>query len=107
MRHMRGAGLPEEVRLREAALGLGYAVLAVSSADRTGSRCWDTQLDAAQSADSRAVAAILEEVAARERLAGLPVYALGASSGGAFVLGLPQLTQLQVGRGGAGEPVDG
>ena len=35
-------GLPEEVRITEAALAEGYIVVALSSQDRVHSRCWDT-----------------------------------------------------------------
>ena len=36
------AGLPEEVRITEAALAEGFAIVALSSQDRTHNRCWDT-----------------------------------------------------------------
>jgi hypothetical protein len=34
------AGLPEEVRISHTALGRGYVLVAISSGDRRGSRCW-------------------------------------------------------------------
>lgn len=36
------AGLPEETRITGAALAEGFAVVALSSQDRTHNRCWDT-----------------------------------------------------------------
>ena len=44
-------GLPEEVRIVEAALAEGYAVVALSSQDRTRIRCWDTGWPPEDSAD--------------------------------------------------------
>ncbi len=35
-------GLPEETRITGAALAEGFAVVALSSQDRTHNRCWDT-----------------------------------------------------------------
>ncbi len=89
-------GLPEEMRIRRAGLQHGLIVVAVTSADRR-SGCWDAKLNAGESGDGTAVAAILGEVAGREGVTGMPVYALGASSGGAFVLMLPHLVQVKVG----------
>ena len=45
------AGLPEEMRITEAALAEGHAVVALSSQDRTGNRCWDTGWPPENSAD--------------------------------------------------------
>ena len=44
-------GLPEEVRITVAALAGGYIAVALSSQDRTGSRCWDTGWPPEQSRD--------------------------------------------------------
>lgn len=80
-------GLPMEVAHTKQALARGYAVLAVNSADRD-IKCfvwWNDNID---------VAAILNEFRARHGLAGKPLYAVGVSSGGAFVLKLPRLTQI-------------
>ncbi len=78
-------GLPEESRLRRAALRRRLAVVAVSSLDRAGKRCWgEVKKDG-----GAAVAAIAREVVRREGLEGLPVFAVGASSGGALALALP------------------
>lgn len=44
-------GLPEEVRITEAALAAGFLAVALSSQDRAGSRCWDTGWPPEQSHD--------------------------------------------------------
>ena len=46
-----GAGLPEEVRIQEAALAEGHATVALSSQARSGNRCWDTGWPPEESAD--------------------------------------------------------
>jgi len=75
----RCLGLPEEVRLRQAARARGYVVAAVSGGSGRQS-CWHT------AADLPRVAAALRRVRAAEGLPETaPVLALGASSGGAFV----------------------
>jgi hypothetical protein len=80
-------GLPEETRLRRAVLRRGMALLAVSSLDRAGKRCWgELRRDG-----GAAVAAIAREVVRREGLQGVPFYTMGASSGGQMALTLPQL----------------
>ena len=38
-------GLPEEVRITKEALQAGWAVVAMSSSDRIGSRCWNFDID--------------------------------------------------------------
>ena len=38
-------GLPEEVRITKETLRAGWAVIAISSADRDGSRCWSIESD--------------------------------------------------------------
>ena len=38
-------GLPEEVRITKEALQAGWAVVAMSSTDRAGSRCWNIESD--------------------------------------------------------------
>ena len=81
-------GLPEEVRIVKAALAAQYAVLAVSSSDRELSRCWSFEVDGPLVRD--AIAALRSKAGLP---AALPVVALGASSGGAFVLQLPALVK--------------
>lgn len=72
-------GLPEEIRIREAALRRGYAVVAISSMDRK-SRCWrEIDLDRV----AHALGFLYRNLTL---LQGLPLYGLGASSGGMFVL---------------------
>jgi len=78
-------GLPEEVRITRDALQAGWAVVAMSSSDRARSRCWNFDID------GPAVAGALGKLREAQGLAGYPLAALGASSGGAFVLQLPQL----------------
>lgn len=79
-------GLPEEVRITRFALHAGWAVVAMSSTDRTFSRCWSFE------EDGPVVASALKTLRAAQGLDGVPLAAMGASSGGAFVLQLPQLT---------------
>ncbi|CAK0814974.1 unnamed protein product [Prorocentrum cordatum] len=77
-------GLPEEVRLREAALRRGYLVVAVSGGSGRQS-CWHP-------GDEVRVAAALRHVRQAEGLpADVPVLAMGASSGGAFLGSLASL----------------
>ena len=83
-------GLPEELRVTRSALAAGYAVLAVSSQDRVFRRCWSFEEDGP--AVVKAVGALKAKVPS---LAAAPVAAMGASSGGAFVLQLPQLLPLK------------
>ena len=78
-------GLPEEVRLVKAALLAGFAVIAISSADRLHRRCWDFQQDGPR------VVQVLTAFRRQHALEAAPLVALGASSGGAFVLQLPQI----------------
>lgn len=81
----KALGLPEEVRLVRAALSVRLAVIAISSSDRDV-RCWDFESDGPRVKD-----ALTAFRAARSELRGLPLVAMGASSGGAFVLQLPAL----------------
>ncbi|XP_047073361.1 uncharacterized protein LOC124682789 [Lolium rigidum] len=83
----RCAGLPEERRFTREALRRGYAVLAVSSR----AECWS--LDAAASGDGSELAAVESIIKwwVNEQypdLHGLPLVAIGASSGGYFVSAL-------------------
>lgn len=78
-------GLPEEVHIVRAARGRGLVAVAVSAAD-TYHHCW-------REGDAERVRTVLDKVQAWARsLTGgrdLPVFALGASSGGSFVLLMP------------------
>ncbi|KAI7843770.1 hypothetical protein COHA_002668 [Chlorella ohadii] len=87
-RCMHCLGLPEEMRVRQAALRRGYAVVAVSSHNRE-TMCWHNT-GADRSEDLKRVPGILKQVVAEERLGQLPLFAFGASSGGGFVLRLAQ-----------------
>eukprot|EP00668_Euglena_longa_P029279 GGOE01036625.1.p1 GENE.GGOE01036625.1~~GGOE01036625.1.p1 ORF type:complete len:359 (+),score=68.82 GGOE01036625.1:57-1079(+) len=76
-------GLPVEMRIVRAALAAGYVAVAVSSQDRAFSRCWtEDDLEPVK----RVIGSVVRKIGAKD----LPVFALGASSGGAF---LPMLTQ--------------
>jgi hypothetical protein len=91
--------LPEEVHIVRRALARGYAVVAISSADRDGSRCWAPLARGADGApgpgpDVIQVRAALGALLPREGLAAAPLFALGASSGGAFVLALAAFVRL-------------
>jgi len=72
-------GLPEEIRLRDAARSRGYVVMAVSGG-RGLKSCWNMERDLA-----RVDAAIRHVKAAEGLREDAPVLAYGASSGGAFV----------------------
>lgn len=88
-------GLPEEVRIIEAALAEGYIVVALSSQDRVHSRCWDTGWPPELSIDIQKVTWAVQALVKRQGWSGLPVYALGGSSGGALVMLLALRMQLQ------------
>ncbi|KAH7619977.1 hypothetical protein Ndes2526B_g05224 [Nannochloris sp. 'desiccata'] len=79
-------GLPEERRLRIAALHRRLALIGISSLDRVGKRCWaELRKDG-----GRNVANILREWIERQGLRGVPLYTMGASSGGQLALTLPR-----------------
>lgn len=72
-------GLPEEVRLRQAVRARGYVAMAVSGGSGRRS-CWDMRKDPIR------VARAIRHVQAEEGLPeDVPVLAIGASSGGAFM----------------------
>lgn len=82
----RCLGLPEEVQMRQVARSRGYLVMAVSGGTGRQS-CWELDEDAAR------VAAAVKYVRKEEGLPdSLPVLAMGASSGGAFMgpLAMPE-----------------
>ena len=76
-------GLPEETAIRKTALKRGFAIIAISSMDRS-TKCW-TQ------GDIERVAIALSIVLNHTDLKDAPLYALGASSGGSFILTLASL----------------
>jgi predicted esterase len=83
-------GLPEELRITQAALHRNYAVIAISSSDRKNHKCWQTSFShRGPSADIQNIKDVLEVWLPREGIKDLPMYALGASSGGSFALALP------------------
>ncbi|KAG2425049.1 hypothetical protein HYH02_015098 [Chlamydomonas schloesseri] len=99
-------GLPEEMNVTLHLLTRGYVAVAVSSADRTRSRCWQNPW-AAGGGDwdyslgplpvdwmqvKRVLDTLLLHLGAAQAAPApppLPRYALGASSGGGFVMSLP------------------
>ena len=78
----------QEVRIVQAALKDGYAVIALSSQDRQFSRCWDFETD------GPVVRGALAAFRSAHALNSLPLAALGASSGGAFALQLAGIMKL-------------
>jgi len=81
--------LPEEVRISSAITAAGWGAIALSSADRQAFRCWSPETDGAR------VVGALARFREEHGLARLPLAAIGASSGGAFVLHLARLLPLQ------------
>lgn len=82
-------GLPEEMRLRAAILRRRLAVIGISSLDRVDKRCW-SEVKKDKGAN---VAAILRNWIKREGLEDLPLFVVGASSGGQLVLTLPSIME--------------
>eukprot|EP00798_Chlamydomonas_sp_ICE-L_P003267 gene3267-13291_t len=74
-------GLPVEVQIREIALSMGFAVVAISSQEREHSRCWKSLsmfgMDDSETGDLMRVPAILDTLLQREGMDKLPVYAMG------------------------------
>jgi len=82
-------GLPEEVNITRVALHRGYALVALSSAARNSHKCWHASAPLHHPQDTKDVAnakAIVSTLLPREGLDKVPLYGMGASSGGAFVL---------------------
>ncbi|KAL4428346.1 hypothetical protein ABPG75_002435 [Micractinium tetrahymenae] len=75
-------GLPEEVAQTQQALARGYAVLAMTSTNTTGCMDW--------SSNHKAAVAIINTFRKEHDLESLPLYGLGVSVGGGFVMKLPQ-----------------
>lgn len=93
----RCTGLPEEMNISRTARDRGYFVVAISSQDRTDTKCWNLPpiVEKGMVSDVVKVSHVLDTLIHREGLRGLPVYAMGASSGGAFVLFLAAHYKLQ------------
>eukprot|EP01004_Peranema_trichophorum_P005505 NODE_4362_length_1179_cov_53.969697_g3853_i0.p1 GENE.NODE_4362_length_1179_cov_53.969697_g3853_i0~~NODE_4362_length_1179_cov_53.969697_g3853_i0.p1 ORF type:complete len:348 (+),score=65.73 NODE_4362_length_1179_cov_53.969697_g3853_i0:58-1101(+) len=77
-------GLPEDKALRQGLINSGYAVIAISSQDREGSKCWNPEDDIDPVKNG------LKSLIQRERMDQLPIYGIGISSGGGFVTFLSQ-----------------
>jgi len=75
------------------ALSGGWTVLALSSADRTGSRCWDSR-GLSENVDLARVHAAVSLFIEAQNLQGAMISAMGASSGGHFVTLLAQARQI-------------
>lgn len=88
-------GLPEETAIVRAAVARQYVVVAISSADQAGSRCWDVAPPPQQTVDVKHTVASIKALSQAEQWGDLPIYALGASSGGAMVALLPFFAELQ------------
>ena len=76
-------GLPEERRIQAAALAAQLFTVSFSSSDRAR-KCWSPLSDGPR------VAAALAALLRRHNASTLPLFALGASSGGGFAAMLPQ-----------------
>ena len=106
--------LPEELRIVNAVLSRGLAAVAFTSTDRS-SGCWDTTWPPRTNIDAQLVAHSLSQLGVQLAMAAqgatrgpdgmitmtsfklggkLPVYALGASSGGTFASFMPLVTPL-------------
>jgi hypothetical protein len=72
-------GLPEETKMVNFALENNYFVVAVSSLER----CWDIPQD------SLRVLEVIRVIRKTHKLSDVPLFAIGVSSGGAFVARLP------------------
>jgi poly(3-hydroxybutyrate) depolymerase len=88
--------LPEERAIVKFLLSQGYAAISFSSQDREGSRCWDASFPASQNADAVRVSqafprALEKALGSDNKVKHLPLYGIGASSGGIFVTILHQL----------------
>lgn len=70
---------PEERRILHLLLSRGYAAICLQ---QTTGACWNTELDVESNPDLRLAKAVTVEMVERLGLHGLPLYAMGASSGG-------------------------
>ncbi|CAI7881777.1 unnamed protein product [Closterium sp. NIES-54] len=84
-------GLPEDMALVQHALKRRLAVIAVSSL----STCWDTSFPPERSLDIPPVVQVLTTWRQQHHLRTLPLFALGASSGGYFISLLAHSIDLQ------------
>lgn len=80
-------GLAEEVAIVDIGLNHNLVVVAISSIDRN-SKCWQPTHDGPR------VANVLTNISKRYQKHNMPIYAFGASSGGAFVSKLGQYIDL-------------
>ncbi|KAK9824232.1 hypothetical protein WJX72_008793 [[Myrmecia] bisecta] len=78
-------GYPEELVVTRLAAARGFTSVAFSSSN-TAHRCWDAHRPPESSHDIKQVVRVLQTLQTREHWECLPIYALGASSGGHMVL---------------------
>lgn len=87
--------LPEERAILKFLLSQDYAAISFSSQDREASRCWDSAFPASKNADavrvSQAFPRVVEKALGGNKGKNLPLYGIGASSGGIFVTILHEL----------------
>jgi hypothetical protein len=85
--------LPEEQRIVKFLLAQGHAVVAFSSQQRTGSRCWSNVFPATTNPDVQHITNAFPKILQTKfhgDTTSLPLYAIGASSGGTFITILSQ-----------------
>lgn len=88
-------GLPEEKRIVAFAVARRYVVVALSSQDRKSSRCWDVVAPPKITTDMQKTKHTVMTMVKREGWEKLPIFALGASSGGALAALIPFHIKLQ------------
>lgn len=88
-------GLPEEKRIVATAVARRYVVVAFSSQDRRSRRCWDVVPPPRITADMQKTKNTVVAIVKREGWEKLPLFALGASSGGALAALIPFHLKLQ------------
>jgi len=88
--------LPEERQIVKASLAAGLGVVAFSSQQRTEPRCWSSNWPPEDNIDIVAVMRALPLFLEREKGTHLPLFAIGASSGGTFVSLFARVVKVQL-----------